>query len=114
MILATQAIQGEAYAGFNIIVGDLGTGQVAYYGNKGSSGPQQLQSGVHGRRRMTAPIAAAAVALQVTYAVQLQAPAWHSQNRATSCCPEACCQSNATGANHSTCVQHMPCMVHCT
>ena len=38
----------QAYNGFNLVVGDLASGEVAYVSNRGGQTPTLLQPGVHG------------------------------------------------------------------
>ncbi len=38
----------QAYNGFNLVVGDLATSEVAYVSNRGGQAPTLLQPGVHG------------------------------------------------------------------
>jgi hypothetical protein len=45
---APQSIKGGEYPGFNLVVGDLKAGQVAYYSNKHEGGAVELPAGVHG------------------------------------------------------------------
>ena len=39
---------GQAFNGFNLVVGDLASGEVAYASNRGGQAPVQLQPGAHG------------------------------------------------------------------
>ena len=43
-----QKTSRQAYNGFNLVVGDLATGEVAYVSNRGGQAPTLLQPGVHG------------------------------------------------------------------
>lgn len=40
--------EGEAYAGFNLLVGDLPAGELHYGGNRSEAGPHPLSAGLHG------------------------------------------------------------------